>query len=181
MKHALVVGGKGMLSEVTIWLAKQGYIVSVIGRNKHRMDEIRTICPNSIIHPILVDYSKLEDLESELRNTIRIHTNIELVVAWIHSYAEEAVNLIIDTVSKDSSTWQLFHVLGSNADLQVLQSRLTDKRNMIYHQIQLGFMMDDGHSRWLTNKEIASGVIQAMINKKSIHIVGVTEPREQRP
>ena len=37
MKHALVVGGTGMLSEVCMWLVNQNYHVSVIGRNPEKM------------------------------------------------------------------------------------------------------------------------------------------------
>lgn len=33
MKHALVVGGTGMLADVSIWLVNQGYQVSIIARN----------------------------------------------------------------------------------------------------------------------------------------------------
>lgn len=31
MKHALVIGGSGMLAKVSLWLAENGYTVSVIG------------------------------------------------------------------------------------------------------------------------------------------------------
>ena len=33
MKHVLVVGGSGMLADVSLWLNNQGYHVSVIARN----------------------------------------------------------------------------------------------------------------------------------------------------
>ncbi len=33
MAHALVIGGTGMLADTTLWLVKNGYDVSVIGRN----------------------------------------------------------------------------------------------------------------------------------------------------
>ncbi|MFG6117687.1 hypothetical protein [Thalassobacillus sp. B23F22_16] len=44
MKHGLVVGGTGMLAETTLWLADQGYHVSVV--------EVRTnIKPGFHVNP----------------------------------------------------------------------------------------------------------------------------------
>ncbi|MGY3190168.1 hypothetical protein ACVWXS_004902 [Lysinibacillus sp. TE18511] len=37
MRHALVVGGTGMLSGVSLWLLNQGYHVSIIARNSDCM------------------------------------------------------------------------------------------------------------------------------------------------
>jgi hypothetical protein len=33
MRHALVIGGSGMLAGASLWLARQGREVTVIGRN----------------------------------------------------------------------------------------------------------------------------------------------------
>lgn len=181
MGHALIVGGTGMLSDVTVWLAKQGYSVSVIGRNKHRMDETIKKCPNSINHPILVDYSSLEELESKLRDAVMHFRDIELVVVWVHSYAEEAISILIATISEIARDYRLFHVLGSSADLQQWHRKLTDHQKYKYHQIQLGFIIENERLRWLTNAEIASGVIEAITKQESVHIVGVTEPLNRKP
>ena len=40
MKHALVVGGTGMLSNVVLWLIAEGYQVSVIARDAGRMNRL---------------------------------------------------------------------------------------------------------------------------------------------
>ena len=39
-KHALVIGGTGMLANVCIGLARRGYIVSVIGRTRSKYQRI---------------------------------------------------------------------------------------------------------------------------------------------
>lgn len=181
MGHALVVGGTGMLSDVTVWLAKQGYSVSVIGRNKHRMDKTIKRCPYSVIHPILLDYSNLDELDSKLRDAVTYFKDIELVVAWVHSYADEALAKLLAIISEITRDYRLFHVLGSSADLQQWRSKLTDHPKYKYHQIQLGFIINNEKSRWLTNAEIASGVIEAITKQESVHIIGVTEPMNRRP
>lgn len=40
MKHALVVGGTGMLSKVSLWLVENDYHVSIIARNLERMKKL---------------------------------------------------------------------------------------------------------------------------------------------
>lgn len=41
--------------------------------------------------------------------------------------------------------------------------------------------MESNRSRWLTNKEISDGVIEAINNKNKIHTVGQIEPWDKRP
>jgi hypothetical protein len=49
------------------------------------------------------------------------------------------------------------------------------------HYVQLGFIIENGHSRWLTHEEISAGVIQAICTKKPVTQVGLLEPWEMRP
>lgn len=42
---------------------------------------------------------------------------------------------------------------------------------------KLGFIIDDGKSRWLTNKEISDGIIKAIKDDKPVTIVGTIHPR----
>ncbi|MEI3614974.1 hypothetical protein [Pseudogracilibacillus sp. SO30301A] len=68
MKHALVIGGTGMLSGVSLWLLDQGYHVSVIARNANRMKNlIEKTNLKCNITPILVDYTKDDELHSKYR------------------------------------------------------------------------------------------------------------------
>ncbi|GIP63125.1 hypothetical protein J32TS6_16800 [Virgibacillus pantothenticus] len=40
MEHALIIGGTGMLSRVSLWLLEKGYHVSIIARNAGRMQRL---------------------------------------------------------------------------------------------------------------------------------------------
>ncbi|WP_191126266.1 Rossmann-fold NAD(P)-binding domain-containing protein [Cerasibacillus terrae] len=40
MKHALIVGGAGMLSNVSLWILDKGYHVSIIARNPRRIKNL---------------------------------------------------------------------------------------------------------------------------------------------
>lgn len=182
MQHALVVGGTGMLADTSLWLVSQGYHVSVIGRNRGRMGQLIGRSTNqSQMTPILVDYNDDFQLIQALKSSVEINGPIQLVVAWIHSYAERALQLISQEIAQSNESWKLFHVLGSSTNLTEMKEEVKIPDSCQYHQVQLGFVIENGHSRWLTNKEISQGVIEAIYNDTLLHIVGTLEPWEKRP
>ncbi|MDQ0158312.1 hypothetical protein J2S77_000262 [Alkalibacillus salilacus] len=181
MKHALVVGGTGMLADLTIWLVKNGYHVSVIARDNSKMENLMKRTGKHNITPVLVDYREDKDLRYKLKEVYQINGKIDLIVAWVHSNAESVLEIIADELTNTIYYWDLFHVLGSSTDLEDLKKTINIHENCIYHTIQLGFILEENHSRWLTNKEISEGVIEAIKNNKSNHVVGVIEPWECRP
>ena len=50
-----------------------------------------------------------------------------------------------------------------------------------FHQIILGFHVDEDGSRWLHNAEIAAGVLLAIDQPKDITIIGTVTPWFARP
>ncbi|MBN6204974.1 SDR family NAD(P)-dependent oxidoreductase [Ralstonia pickettii] len=182
MKHALVIGGTGMLSGVSLWLLAQGYHVSVIARNADRMKNlIEQTNLKGNITPILVDYKRNEELQEKVQATIEQNGSIDMVVAWVHSTAPEALEIIAKEVSSSEKIWELFHVLGSSTDVNKIKKRVTMSEDCLYHQIRLGFVIEDNCSRWLTNKEISDGVIASIEERSKIRTVGQIEPWEKRP
>ncbi|MCU9615005.1 short-chain dehydrogenase [Caldibacillus lycopersici] len=183
MTHALVIGGTGMLANTSLWLASQGYHVSVIGRNPSKMESlISKAIDHSRITPVIVDYRDKSQLRKKLRETMEQNGQITLVVAWIHSDAEQALQTIVNEVShQNDEKWKLFHVLGSSKNLSEMKATIRLLDSICYHQVQLGFVMESGYSRWLTNEEISQGVIDAIQNEKLLNTVGTVEPWEKRP
>ncbi|MDE0581701.1 hypothetical protein ON064_01390 [Planococcus sp. A6] len=55
MQHALVIGGTGMLAKATLWLSRNGYKVSVIGRSEQKMQQLLDQNPNQLT-PVIIDY-----------------------------------------------------------------------------------------------------------------------------
>ncbi|QSB09612.1 short-chain dehydrogenase [Lysinibacillus fusiformis] len=182
MAHALVIGGTGMLADTSLWLVNKGYHVSIIGRSAYRMENLRnrTTKP-SLLTPILVDYCDITLLKEKLEETIAHNGPIELVIAWIHSYADTTLENISSVISNwNSGKWKLFHVLGSKVNVSEVQEKLKLLDRTQYRQIQLGFMMEKGHSRWLTHEEISQGVVAAIQHDLPVHIVGTLQPWEKR-
>ncbi|MGP7815724.1 short-chain dehydrogenase [Niallia sp. 01092] len=182
MKHALVVGGTGMLSNVSLWLMNNGYHVSVIGRNPEKMKRLIERAENDcLITPILVDYQNENELNEKMEFIINKNGEIDLLIAWIHSYAKNALEIILKHNSINHNQWTLLHILGSSSDLLNIKRNIKVPANCFYRIVQLGFIIENNYSRWLTHEEISNGVIKAIDNANTINIIGVTEPREKRP
>lgn len=180
MKHALVIGGSGMLSQTSLWLAEQGYTVSVIGRDIAKLHRLANANPHII--PISVDYSNDIECRNAIKQSITVNGAYDLVVAWIHGDGVPVIQLL-DSEIQDvrSEKWKLFHVLGSRADVDAYVQTIGKLEYCEYHQIQLGFVIEQDGSRWLTHHEIASGVIEGMIGESSYHLVGTLTPWSQKP
>ncbi|KAB2331355.1 short-chain dehydrogenase [Bacillus mesophilum] len=182
MKHALVIGGTGMLSGVSIWLIDNGYHVSIIARDAEKMKQLqKEASSSSQLTPLLVDYRNNDKLIEKLKVTIKQNGEINIVVAWIHSIAENALQSIISEVSKESNSWELFHILGSRSNLEEIKNKLAAPSSIAYYQVQLGFKTAGSQSRWLTHREISEGVIENIKKKKQVLIVGQVEPWGNRP
>lgn len=171
MKHALVIGGSGMLAGTALWLAEVGYHVSIIGRDAEKMSRL-TEQASARLSAILVDYRDDLRLKEALQRSIVIHGDFDLVVAWIHSDAADALPCVLSALRGGTD---VFHVLGSRANSSGVRNRLTITEDVCYHQVQLGFQVVNGERRWLTHEEIAGGVVEAIQGNKTYHAVGMCE------
>ncbi|WMJ17863.1 short-chain dehydrogenase [Geobacillus proteiniphilus] len=180
--HALVIGGTGMLADVSLWLVREGYHVSVIARHRARMKQLidRTGQMASIT-PLLVDYRDQETLCSFICQTIRENGTFDLIIAWVHTDETQALSAIIWKNSRHPSPWRLFHVLGSRADPTEMKQKLCLPAACLYRQVQLGFVVEEHGSRWLTHQEISGGIIDAIRHDAPFHLVGTLEPSKKRP
>jgi hypothetical protein len=180
-KHAMVVGGTGMLKSATIWLEENGYHVSAVARTRTGLESVKEQAGNPANLSIYsVDYHDEVMFAETIKSVISENGPIDLVLVWIHSSAPYAFPLLVQTIEKEqNSGWQLYHVKGSTKQIPTDVPELPEKCN--YHQIFLGFIIEMGWSRWLTHQEISNGTIEGIKGNKPIHIVGTLEPWDMRP
>ncbi|KZE46880.1 short-chain dehydrogenase [Brevibacillus parabrevis] len=179
-QEALVIGASGMLTEVARWLAKEGYQVTVVGRDRQKLARVRDGTGNPGAFQLLaLDYGHTEALRTAMTELVARRGAIDLVVSWIHTTAQEALPVIMTELSRSERPFELYHVCGSRAwkTPPVVHVPAT----CAYRRVILGFVCEDEQSRWLTNREIADGVIQAIRQKAAQAIVGQVEPWERRP
>src|SRR5690625_5239544 len=149
MKHAVVVGGTGVLSGSSRWLLDNAYHVSIIARNANRMNRlIDKTSFQSRVTSAVADYKTSDELNEDVDATIIRKGNIDLVVAWIHSIAKDAFGIVTEAVSNNSREWELYHVLGSSSDIDLMKRKIPVPDDCLFHHVQLGFVMEDAHSRW---------------------------------
>lgn len=179
MKHALVIGGTGMLAQASVWLSENSYHVSVIGRNPKKMQQM--LEQNTLqLTPVLVDYTNTEELAEQIRCTQQKNGPIELVVAWVHSTGPQVIPCVMEMLAANQPV-AFFHVSGSSSNLKDIKAKTSVPKHVLYHQIQLGFKRENGISRWLTHEEISQGVIDALLSGKPESVIGMTEPWDLRP
>ncbi|WP_172369500.1 short-chain dehydrogenase [Sporosarcina jiandibaonis] len=174
-KHALVIGGTGMLANVCVALAQKGYIVSIIGRTRLKFQRIISDSPVDSIFPIIVDYNSSE-LIDEVENVIEEKGAFDLIVSWTPNY--NSLERICE-MNRGIDNFRLFHVKGSRRYFRDETIQIPDNCN--YREVFLGFIMENEHSRWLTHGEISDGVINQIETDQPTGIIGQIKTYELRP
>jgi len=173
--RVLIVGGSGMLAGLARSLCDHAAKVSVLARNEKR---IRSI--SDTIEPIACDYNDGVAL-SEALSQIEAP---DLVVAWIHGRAPHARRAIAECVLAEG---RFVQVLGSAHADPAHPERLAEIAKSAeglpidYQAVVLGFIVERGKSRWLTNAEISDGVFAAIESEQPVSIVGTVEPWSAKP
>ncbi|MGN7468488.1 short-chain dehydrogenase [Brevibacillus sp. SAFN-007a] len=179
-QEALVIGASGMLAEVARWLAKEGWQVTVVGRDRRKLEQVRdgALRPEAV-HLLPLDYGQTETLRTAMAKLVESRGPMNLVVAWIHQTSPDALATVLAELSRSPWPFRLYHVCGSRAwkNPPVVHVPATCS----YHRIILGFVCEGDEARWLTNAEIADGVIRAIGDNAAQAIVGQVEPWEKRP
>ena len=188
MSHALIVGGTGMLWNVSIHLAEQFDMVSVIARNSYRLNSLWEEAHHQELHinPLQLDYKDEEHLELSIRDAIKQYGPIDTVVAWFHNAAPEAPVVtarILNDIGKDFRYFDIWGFIDSkDSDPEPeREEELRQFEHLQYRKIILGFTYEDDQSRWLTNEEISNGVIEAINKDNPLYIVGEISPLSEKP
>lgn len=173
--HALIVGGSGMLAGCCRALLDCSDRVSVLARTEKR---IRAIGPD--IDGVVCDYNNTVSLTETLLSL----DPPDLVVAWIHGRAPQARRAFAKCIRGDG---RFVQVLGSAHGDPSHPERLQEMAHhadglpIDYQAVVLGFAVEGGKSRWLTNDEISSGVFAAIESGAAHTIVGAVEPWDAKP
>ena len=170
--HILVVGGTGMLSGLVEALAGDGGRLSLLSRNASRI-------ARDGVAGYDVDYHD----EAAFVAALDKAGPVDLAVAWFHTLKISAPRRLAERVEG-----RLFQVLGSATGdpsrpdrLQTAAAMAEGLLNCARRQVILGFQVEGGRSRWLTDAEISRGVLEAVRTDAAISVVGQVEPWSARP
>jgi hypothetical protein len=182
MKHWLVIGGTGMLKDVSVWLIQEGHHVTVIGRQQNKMQKlINEANDASKLTPKFVDYTNYNMFRSLLIESQQTNGSFDCIIAWIHGSEKRVWESLFQAVP-NTKNMILYHIKGSSSYINNDRTKSYIPSNIIYREVKLGFILEDNNSsRWLTNSEIAQGIIEAIKQEIPEKHVGVFEPWNLRP
>ncbi len=163
-----------MLSGLCEALADDGGRLSILSRHASR---------TSVGDGFDCDYYDPASFSAGLDAAVARSGPITLAVAWFHTLKIEAPRLLAMQVEG-----RLFQVLGSAvADpshpwrLETARERADGSPVCELRQVVLGFKVEAGGSRWLTNREISDGVLDAVRTDRPLTIIGQTKPWSAKP
>jgi NAD(P)-dependent dehydrogenase (short-subunit alcohol dehydrogenase family) len=171
-RHAVVVGGSGMLAGLCRALARDGWEVTVIGRDQGKLARATDGDPR--LHPLSVDYENLPAYADALADATAARGPVSLAVCWIRPWAPNSLRLTAGALEDGG---HLLHVLGTSAGDASAETvaELESRTEIVYGQVQLGSVSDGKRRRWLTDEEISAGVYAALRAGKSYCLVGTPE------
>ncbi len=181
--HVLIFGGTGMLQEASGWIAKHAEHTITFGRNKHRLSQLYRKYGEQGLEVRVLDYTDNKWLKEEIIHSFIKHGPINMVVAWIHGTAPNAIQTIIKLIStlQENKQWTLVIIKSSGDLAKIITPVNNTEKNCNIKEVQLGFIYNETTSRWLTHKEISEGTIRAIKGNENNTIVGTLEPWDQRP
>jgi hypothetical protein len=170
--HILVVGGTGMLSGLVEALAGDGGRLSLLSRHASRF-----------AHEGVTGYDVDYYDESAFAGALDAAGPVDLAVAWFHTLKIAAPRRLAERTQG-----RLFQVLGSatgdpsRPDRLLTAAAVADGLpSCALRQVVLGFQIEGGRSRWLTDQEISRGVLGAVRADATLSVVGQVEPWSARP
>jgi hypothetical protein len=179
--HALVVGGTGMLAGAVRGLVARGWTVSVIARRASAFS-----MREPAVQGLDCNYNDADAFATTIDRAKDGQGAIGLAVGWFHTLGPSPA--LANRVGAPGAPGRMFHVLGSavadpdRGDRLALAARAAEGAPFCaYRQVVLGFVIEDGGSRWLTNAEISDGVLAAIDADAPLITLGVTRPWSARP
>jgi hypothetical protein len=177
-----------MLAPVSLELARRGVVVSVVARGSDRLAALarRAGRLHGRIHGLAVDYRNSDALRDALSGARHTRGNFDMAVSWIHAVAPEAPDVVAASLQHDAGTSRYFNVRGSThaspgKGASERRERLSRYRGVLYREVVLGFVSEGKASRWLTDAEIAGGVLEAIDLDAEHFVVGTVHPWHRRP
>ncbi|MFJ8088931.1 short-chain dehydrogenase [Lysinibacillus sp. NPDC095746] len=182
MKHWLVIGGTGMLKGVSLWLIQEDNHVTVIGRQQKKMQSLINEANYSLkLSPLIVDYTNYNSFRTALIESQETLGSFDCVIAWIHGSDIRVWESLFRAIPNTKNVI-LYHIKGSSSYVNNERTKNNIPSNITYRVVKLGFIIEDNNSsRWLTNSEIAQGIIDAIEHEIPEKHVGVFEPWNLRP
>ena len=170
-----------MLRDCTIQLIREGYRVTVIGRDATKLQSIIDATGQQSRHAEVIqqDYTQENNLLQKINQSVQKHGPFDHFICWMHSHADSIRERLFDHLINWDHSISILHIKGSAYYHPAMLA--SEKNHPNVHSVYLGFKIDNGVSRWLHDHEIAQGVWNAFSANKREFTVGQIEPWSSKP
>jgi len=179
----LLIGTTGMLSDAARHMVQTAPgAIAVVSRRADAFSfsdaalDSRTTCHS-------VNWKDQSAFLTTLDDIASAHGPFTQALVWMHGRDDPLRAHVTHHMAENGV---LVEVLGSAAsrpgafgDIRVRQMQA--QPHIRYRQVLLGFVHDDGKSRWLTHEEICAGAVAAATSDEAVTIAGQVDPWELRP
>jgi hypothetical protein len=186
--HALIVGGTGMLRDASCEIARRSTRLTSVARTTRSLEALDAHVRREPFHHHLLQLdwghpgAFLEAIAAHLE---RIGPP-DLVVAWIHD--DDLALRLGSAVARggDGGGGPFLHVIGSQTENPLtMAGRLAGAAATLripdYRQVVLGARPGRGEPRWLRDREISEGVVDALSQGAPRWLVGSLDAWNLRP
>lgn len=176
-----------MLSAATSAVAARAELTTLVARTASSLGTLADRISRTGAQPqsLQLDWTDPLAFLSRIEAHAQKHGWPDLVLAWLHS--DSLAPDLATTLCRSNGLCRFIHVRSSGAqdparDEDQVLSRFKAMPRVAYQQVILGFVVNQGRSRWLTHAEISQSAIRAINNPgHSQTIAGVISPWSMRP
>ncbi len=200
--HVLAVGASGMLADAVRTLAFWGWRVSVVARNRDRLETLAAEHRN--IYPLVCDYTDEAGYEAALTVAFAERGSPTLAIVWMHSTAPEGPQHTAQVISRSLAAgesgnterpWEeayrgsrpgvvahrrntvcrFFHLHGSSSgapDAEVEHYRRTCSLLSRIAYRAVVLGREQRTGGWLSDYTISSGVLEAIKADRTVYWIG---------
>lgn len=171
--HILIVGGTGMLKGVIEQYANTGHNLTLLARNRKKLNQLKDINPQKI-NIIATDYIQTEAAIIKVQEAIKQSGKIDLAILWIHSTGDEFKIKLKELLIITNPFVKVFELIGSATrnPMTINTDNLLKFNSTHYRRIVLGYKFSNHQFRWLTDEEICEGTLYAIKKDEPLHIIG---------
>jgi len=175
MEHILIIGGSGILRNVSCHFANEGRVVSVVARDKAKIVEMiaETQKAPGLINPIAVDYTDVPTLQKKLVEAVAHLGSPVMTITRISPAAFLARQSVAGFLNDHASGSRMFDLVCRQADSPGLVGLLSANNfKIMYRRIILGSMMDGDRQRRAGREEVLAGISEAIQKDVNDFVIG---------
>ncbi len=169
-----------MLRDASVELAAGSRQFTSVASTEASLDRLDKALHNgpTVHHQIQLDWSHSDEFLTQIKEHVSNTCPVDLAVAWVHD--DQLTLRLAIALAESKVPFGFVHIIGSaSVNPAGIAARLLDDfdppSNLDYHQVILGAKNTGRRYRWLTDREISDGVLEAINHMKKQFVAGTLD------